>query len=544
MEGITSQTLTRNARLLKSKASRSAIYGTVIAILAMLIATLLVSHFQYDSLSFASVIRAQQENATLWMLDLLPFVFAFWGQYVSSMIAYEAGAMVVDQTNELRAQATALEHEAVYGSTHDALTDLPSRVLLRDRAIQALIAASREKTQLALLLMDLNEFKEVNNTLGHHNGDRLLKQVATRLQGVIREPDTVARLGGDEFAVLLPKIENENKAVEVARKILRALEVPFSIEGLALGVRASIGISLFPEHGTDVDALQQRADIAMYLAKTDSSGIVVYSTKHDQHTPQRLTLMGELRQAIDNGQLVLHYQAKIDAKTDHLTGVEALVRWQHPQHGLMKPDDFIPLAERTGLIKPLTMWVLNESLRQCATWNQQGIRLGISVNLSAAVLLDPELVDTVTGMLSAHDIAAESVVFEITESGIMSDPQRALQVLTHLAGVGVQVSIDDFGTGYSSLSYLSRLPVSEIKIDKSFVVDMMTNANDATIVRAIIDLGHNLGLKVVAEGVESEEILIRLKALGCDAAQGQYIGSPFTAAGFIERVKAGRWPRA
>ncbi|MDO9372408.1 MAG: bifunctional diguanylate cyclase/phosphodiesterase [Gammaproteobacteria bacterium] len=541
VEGLTSQVFSRNVRLLKSRASRYAVYGTLIALSAIVLGTLLVARYQYGELSLDSVMRAQQENAALWLLDIMPFVFAFWGQYVSSIMAYEAGAMVVDQTSDLRAQTTALEYETIHGTTHDALTDLPNRVLLRDRVVQALMIAQRENTRLALLLMDLNEFKEVNNTLGHYNGDRLLKQVATRLQGVVREPATVARLGGDEFAILLPKIAGPESATDVARKVLRALEAPFTLEGLTLGIQASIGITLFPEHGNDVDALQQRADVAMYIAKRDKSGVVVYSPKLDQHSPQRLTLMGELRHAISNNELVLHYQPKIDTQNARITEVEALVRWQHPSHGLMKPDDFIPLAERTGLIKPLTLWVLNEGLRQCALWERNGIKLGICVNLAAPALLDPELCDTVAGMLAAHEVAPERLILEITESTIMSDPARALQMLTRLAGIGVRLSIDDFGTGYSSLSYLSKLPVSEIKIDKSFVMDMITNDKDAMIVRTTIDLGHNLGLKVVAEGVESEEILARLKTLGCDAAQGYYIGYPLSETNFASWVKQTGW---
>ncbi|HEV2009259.1 MAG TPA: bifunctional diguanylate cyclase/phosphodiesterase [Burkholderiales bacterium] len=541
MEARTNDTLTSNARLLKSKASRSAIYGTLVAVVAIAVATLLAARFQYGEFSLDFMLRAQQENQTLWLLDLMPFVFAFWGQYVSSMMAYEAGAMLVDQTSELRAQTKALEHEAIYGTTHDALTDLPNRALMSDRMAQALIVASHEKTRLALLLMNLNEFKEVNNTLGYFNGDRLLKQIVTRLQSVIREPDTVARLGGDEFAILLPKIASPEIAVATARKVLRSLEAPFSIEGLALGVQASIGIALFPEHGNDVDALQQRADIAMYIAKSDKSGIVTYSQKLDQHSPQRLTLMGELRQAIGNNELVLHYQPKVDTKSNRVTEVEALVRWQHPRHGLMKPDDFIPLAERTGLIKPLTLWVLNEGLRQCAEWNQNGFDVGVCVNLSAPTLLDPEFCDTVTGTLAAYDVAPQRLVLEITESAIMTDPARALQMLTRLAGIGMRLSIDDFGTGYSSLRYLSKLPVSEIKIDKSFVIDMMTSKNDAMIVRATVDLGHDLGLKVVAEGVESDEILKRLVGLGCDSAQGHYISFPLPAADFPAWIKETRW---
>ena len=539
--GLTSQIFSRNARLLKSKASRHAVYGALIALAAIVLATLLVSRYQYGVFSLDAMGRVQQENPALWLLDLMPFVFAFWGQYVSSMMAFEAGAMVIDQTSELRAQTAALEYETIYGTTHDALTDLPNRVLLRDRVVQALMIAQRENNHLAMLLMDLNEFKDVNNTLGHHHGDRLLKQVAKRLQGVIREPNTVARLGGDEFAILMPKVADQEAAIDVARKALRALEAPFVLEGLTIGIQASIGVTLYPEHGSDVDTLQQRADVAMYIAKRDKSGVVVYSPKLDQHSPQRLTLMGELRHAIGSNELLLHYQPKVDTRSGRITEVEALVRWRHPKHGLMQPDDFIPLAERTGLIKPLTLWVLHEALRQCALWNQQGMNLGISVNLSAPVLLDPDLADTVTGMLASYDIAPRRLMLEITESTIMSDPVRALQMLTRIADIGVRLSIDDFGTGYSSLSYLSKLPVCELKIDKSFVMNMAASDNDTMIVRTTVDLGHNLGLKVVAEGVQNEETLVQLKALDCDAVGGFHIGYPLSEANFASWIKQTNW---
>ncbi|MDP1708983.1 MAG: EAL domain-containing protein [Gammaproteobacteria bacterium] len=541
MDRHTSQIFKRNAQLLKSKVSRYAIYGTAIALCAILLATLLVGYYQYGELSLDALVSAQQGNVALWLLDIMPFVFAFWGQYASSMMAYEASAMVVDQTSELRAQAAMLEHDALYGAMHDALTDLPNRVQLRDCVVQALAIAQRENTRLALLLMDLNEFKEVNNTLGHANGDRLLEQVAARLRGVVCGPDTVARLGGDEFAFLMPQVASVESAMAVAREALRVLEAPFTLDTLTLGIQASIGITLFPEHGSNVDVLLQRADIAMYAAKSDKSGIVVYSPKLDQFSPQRLALMGELRQAIENNELVLHYQPKVDVKTSHITEVEALVRWQHPGHGLMEPDDFIPLAERTGLIKPLTQWVLREALRQHAEWNQHGLDLGVCVNLSVSTLLDSKLADTIASLLASCGVAPERLVLEITESMLMSDPPRALQMLKRLAAIGMRFSIDDFGTGYSSLHYLSRLPVSEIKIDKSFVVDMVANDNDAMIVRTAIDLGHNLGLKVVAEGVESEEILTRLKALGCDAVQGYHICYPLSETYFSSWVKQTSW---
>lgn len=522
----TGLTLTGTVRLLKTQASRHAIYGMLIASGSLVIATLLVAQYAYDGIGLKEIISAQADNPVLWVLDAFPFVFAFWGQYVSTMIAYQAGAMVMDQTSELKAQTAALEHQVQRGITHDPLTDLPNRILLRDRIEQVIAVAQTENTHLAILVMGLNRFKEVNNTLGHHSGDRLLKQVATRLQSVIREHDSVARVGGDEFAILLPKAVSPEEAKQTARKVLAALESLFDLEGITLHVNAGIGIVLFPQHGGDADTLLQRADIAMYVAKQRKTGFMVYDSNLDQHSPQRLTLMGELRQGISQDQLLLHYQPKINSTTGKITEVEALVRWQHPQHGLMQPDNFIPLAERTGLIKPLTQWVLNQSLERCQAWQRRGIDISIAVNLSTQDLLDPEFPDTIVGLLASHEVAPARLILEITESATLGDPVRALGVLRRLAAAGVRLAIDDFGTGYSSLSYLSKMPISEIKIDKSFILGMADNDTDVKIVRATIDLAHALGLKVTAEGVEQEAVFRKLCELGCDGLQGTYVGAP------------------
>jgi diguanylate cyclase (GGDEF)-like protein len=527
--------LAKNVQLLKGTASKYAIYGVVIAFIAIAVATSGAAYFQSGTITIDSLIEAQKSNGALWLLDFMPFFFAFWGQYVSSVLAYEASAMVIDQTSELRAQTTALEQRAMHDVTHDALTDLPNRVLFRDRLEQALHAAQHDRTHAAILMMDLDRFKEINDTLGHFNGDRLLKQVAARLQGIMQETATVARLGGDEFAILLPKILVVKDATEVARKIGKALQAPFGLEGLKLDVQASIGIAVYPEHGSDADTLLQRVDVAMYMAKQEKTGYIVYDSKHDKHSPHRLTLMGELRHAIESDELVLYYQPKATIKTGEITEVEALVRWQHPQHDLMPPDEFIPLAERTGLIKPLTIWVLNHALRQHSIWKEQGLDIGVAVNMSAHGLLDLELPDLIAGVLASHNATPNRLVLEITETSIMVDQERALQILTRLADMGVRLSIDDFGTGYSSLAYLSKLPVCEIKIDKSFVMDMNENEKHAMIVRATIDLAHNLGLEVIAEGTCTKEIFAQLESLDCDAAQGHYISPPISVEEF------GRW---
>jgi diguanylate cyclase (GGDEF)-like protein len=419
-------------------------------------------------------------------------------------------------------QATENQHQAL----HDALTGLPNRTLLHDRIGQAIRQADRELVPAALLLLDLDRFKEVNDTLGHHYGDQLLVQVGDRLRGRLREVDTVARLGGDEFAVLLPRIQTAEGAVAVAGKLQAAFDEPFMLDDLALDVDISIGIALYPEHGSDPDELLQRADIAMYVAKDTHAGFVLFDPKQDQHSPRRLALLGELRRAIDHQQLVLHYQPKVDAHTGQMLGVEALVRWQHPEHGLIPPNDFIPLAERTGLIGPLTNYVLDAALRQCRDWRQTGHELAVAVNVSARSLLDLAFPDQVAGLLARWDIPARLLVVEITESTIMADPDRALEILGRLNIMGVQIAIDDFGTGYSSMAHLKTLPVHELKVDRSFVSQMTSNTSDAVIVRSTVDLGRNLGLRVVAEGVEDPQTLQELDAIGCDAIQGYYISRP------------------
>jgi diguanylate cyclase (GGDEF)-like protein len=416
---------------------------------------------------------------------------------------------------------------------HDGLTGLPNRTLLHDRTGQAIRQADRELVPVALALIDLDRFKEVNDTLGHHYGDQLLVQVGQRLQAALRKVDTVARLGGDEFAVLLPRIETAEGAVTVAKKLQAALEEPFVLEGLSVDVEASIGVALYPEHGNDPEELLQHADIAMYVAKDTHAGFVLFDPTLDQHSPRRLALLGELRRAIDQRQLLLHYQPKIDAHSGQVLGVEALVRWQHPTHGLLPPGDFIPLAERTGLIGPLTHYVLDAALQQCRTWRQGGHELPVAVNVSARRLLDLDFPDEVAGLLTHWRVPARLLVIEITESTIMADPTHAIQILGRLNEMGVQLSIDDFGTGYSSMAYLKTLPVHELKVDRSFVAQMTSDSRDAVIVHSTIDLGRNLGLRVVAEGVEDSLTLQHLDLLGCHAAQGYHISRPVPAEDLI-----------
>jgi len=443
--------------------------------------------------------------------------------------------IVAGASTRLRRQAAENQHLAL----HDPLTDLPNRSLFHDRAQQAILASRRDQTGIALMILDLDRFKEVNDTLGHHNGDLLLQEIGTRLRGGLRESDSVARLGGDEFGLLLPNVADGAEALMLGERVRAVLRRPFTLEGVTLDVEASIGIAIYPEHGDDVDSLLQRADVAMYLAKEDRSGCELYASDRDEYSPHRLALAAELRRALDEKELVLHYQPKADLSDGRIVAVEALVRWQHPEHGLLTPDQFVPLAEATGLIRELTLTVLAEALHQQRVWRDDGIDIRVAVNLSARDLYDLTLPASTAELLAKHDVPPTSLELEITESVIVADPMRARAILNRLSEMGVVLAIDDYGTGYSSLGYLKRLPIDEMKIDRSFVMQMADDRNDAAIVRSTVELGRNLGLKVVAEGVETAAAWAHLKALGCDFAQGYYLSKPVPAAEIAALVGAG-----
>jgi diguanylate cyclase (GGDEF)-like protein len=439
---------------------------------------------------------------------LVPLVFA------PMLVAYRTAVVSSEK-----------EHQAL----HDALTGLPNRTLFFRQVQQAVSGARRSGVPAAVLIVDLDRFKEINDTLGHSVGDLLLEEVGRRLATVVEQDDAVARLGGDEFGVLLRQVVDRDEVAEVADRIVAALETPFTIANMRLDVGASVGSALFPEHGQDAATLIPRADIAMYVAKSAAGAHQVYSPVYAQNSPERLALVGELREALARGELVLYYQPKVAIGTNRLEGVEALVRWRHPQRGMVPPDEFIPLAERTGLIRPLTTLVIEQALAQCQRWHNAGLALQVAVNLSARIVQDQQLPDDLAGLLLASEVEPRWLKLELTESMVMEDRVRAVEVLDRLHAMGVGLSIDDFGTGYSSLAYLKRLPVEEIKIDKSFILNMAVDANDALIARSTVDLGHNLGLQVVAEGVETPEVLAQLGAMGCDVAQGYLISRPLPA---------------
>jgi diguanylate cyclase (GGDEF)-like protein len=439
---------------------------------------------------------------------------------------------LVDAFTDMRDQVLMRQLELEYQAMYDSLTGLANRSCLNDRLQQAIVNARRSGGQVALLIMDLNGFKEVNDTLGHYTGDLLLKQVAKRLQHILREMDTVARLGGDEFAVLLQTATLDSVAL-VARKILDGMQEVIIVEDKHhLYVEGSIGIALYPEHGNDPQTLTQKADVAMYVAKRKKLGFAVYDTSFDEHSVGRLALQSDLRNALRNNQLELYFQPQVSVAERRVIGCEALLRWQHPEHGFVPPNLIVPMAEQTGLIKPLTNWVLDKALQQCVQWHHQGIQLHVSVNLSVFNLHDKEIVEQVEHGLASYRAKPEHLILEITESAMMADPDRAIEILGELDKMGVRLSVDDFGTGFSSLAYLKQLPVDELKVDRSFVMDMNNDENDAVIVRSTIDLAHNLGLKVVAEGVEDNDALDLLDILGCDLAQGYYLSRPLPAQEF------------
>ncbi len=487
-------------------------------------------HHVFEHRAFEAEATAVRANGTEFELDLhlVPILDA--GQ-LTHWVAF------LRDVTTAKHQVSSLRHQAM----HDGLTGLPNRTLLFD-ALENTIETARETNGMfALMLMDLDRFKEVNDTFGHHFGDALLKQVSFRLQNQMRSGDVVARLGGDEFAVVLPQTADAHSVAITARRILNTLEQAFVIDTQVLEVGASIGIALYPEHGTDARTLLRRADVAMYTAKQKQSGYSFHQEDGESHTPDQLTLVVELRSAIEKGELELHYQPKLHMRTGIMTRTEVLMRWNHPRRGQLPPSQFIPLAERTGLIRSVTDWLLDRAIGQCRTWQDAGAPIHVAINISAKSLLDQSLPGKVQAALDRWHVDPRFLKIEITESSIMADPAHALAILSMLQSMGVRLSVDDFGTGYSSLTHLRELPIDEIKIDKSFVLGMTANDADAAIVRTVIDLGHNLGKQVCAEGVENEETWQALKDLGCDLAQGFWIARPLPAEELMQWAVRTSW---
>jgi diguanylate cyclase len=433
--------------------------------------------------------------------------------------------------NHMRQSIAEREEENLSLAYSDALTGLPNRSRLVQRIEDGIAQGLRERSKLAVILLDLDRFKQINDTLGHRAGDAVLAMVARRINLAVRPADTVARLGGDEFAVALPGA-GADIARAVADRITAALKEPIEHDAQPIDIGASIGIAVFPEHGTDVDTLLRCADIAMYAAKRNHAAKAVYDASHEVARREHLSLLSELRRAVEESQLRAYYQPKIDLASGRVIGAEALVRWRHPERGLLSPAEFMPYAEQTGYIRVVTRWMLAVTLRQCGAWAASGLPLQVAINLSVRDLVRHDLVGAVDDLLHAHKVPPQLVCLEITESSFMQDPERAMDVLRDLHGLGVHLSIDDFGTGFSSLAYMKQLPVHELKIDRTFVQGMASSEKDVSIVRSTVQLAHNLGLKVVAEGVEDERCLQRLRELKCDLAQGYLLGRPMRRSAF------------
>jgi diguanylate cyclase (GGDEF)-like protein len=472
---------------------------------------------------FASQVSIAIENATL-----------FEESEVAKLKAEQYQRELTVLNAELALANTQLEHLAL----HDPLTGLPNRTLILERLQQCIYAAKRENKPFSILMMDLNRFKEINDTLGHHVGDALLKQVSVRVQSEMRKVDTFGRLGGDEFVFILPESGSEG-ALLIANRVKTLLEPFYGIEQHQLYIEASFGISIFPLHGADASTLLRHADAAMYIAKRTNCDCFIYDPTTDINSPQRLTFLSELRNAVNENLLELHYQPKISLVTGRVVGVEALARWMH-NGSFVAPSDFIPVMEQTGLIRPLMKWVLDTALRQFSEWKRAGLVITMSINLSMHNLRDPLLLSQLSESMQKWETGEGSLILELTESVFIQDPVRILETLNHLESLGIELSIDDFGTGYSSLSYLKKLPVSEIKIDQSFVRDMASNIDDAIIVHSTIELAHSLGKKVVAEGVETREVLDYLLELGCDMAQGHHLCNALPAAECLDFIKKQR----
>jgi diguanylate cyclase (GGDEF)-like protein len=429
---------------------------------------------------------------------------------------------VDERTQQLSQLNQQLEHLAM----HDALTQLPNRALFNDRLRTTLLAARREKTHFAVICVDLDLFKEINDTMGHHAGDMVLQHVAQACNRTLRDSDTIARVGGDEFAIIMPRVADVASATAVAERLLEAIRQPLPIGEKWVQVGASLGIAVYPEHGEFEQELLHHGDAAMYDAKREKLGVVVYRPELNDGRQDQVALKGELRHALKQGELVLHYQPKVDVSSNRVSGVEALVRWEHPRLGLLSPGQFIPLAETAGLIKDLTEEVVRIALRQARTWLDAGVHLPVAINISTLNLQDRGFPEMIGELIRTYDVPGALLEMEVTETAIMNDPPRAVENIEKLVKLGVQVSIDDFGTGYSSMAYLQRLLIAKIKIDRSFVKSMGSGESNEAIVRSTIDLAHNLGMKAVAEGVETENAWVKLKELGCDLAQGYYMSKP------------------
>jgi len=498
------------------------------------------------SLSDRKYLCSRQENRAIgWCVlfsligfFILGYLFFLWEVFrapvletyhVLASVIFSTGGffvfLVVKMSRKTVSDVVKIAEQDRHNALHDSLTGLPNRALLYERIDQAILHAKREITSAAVVLLDLDRFKEVNDTLGHAVGDKLLKEIAPRLSACIREVDTISRIGGDEFAAVLPGA-NEKEAVKIASKIAKLIDQSFLVDEHSLNIGVSIGVAVYPYHGLDTESLIQHADIAMYRAKRNEQEYVIYDVKDNEYSVNRLELVSKLREAVRSKNFYLVYQPKMDINTLEIVAVEALLRWNDSDLGEVPPDEFIPVIERLGLMKELTLWVMTEALNQHKKWQQRGVNIKVAINLSANNLSDSNFPAELQQIIDETQNQASDLLLEITESNIMINPDHAAKLLTEVADMGIHLSIDDFGTGYSSLAYLKNLPASEVKIDKSFVMDILKDESDAVIVYATISLVHSLGYKIVAEGVENQDILDVIGLWGCDIAQGYHVSKP------------------
>jgi len=510
---------------LHSRVSSTSLYGLGIGVSCVVIAAFIIGYQMTGEISLYGISIAHEENIGLRFLYLMPFILAFWGQHSGAVIADQAEDLIQQQSNEFQLVNSNWKLKSQYDATHDSMTDLPNRIEFYSRLKEAILVADREDRKLVLMSLDLDKFKDVNEVYGNRCGDLLLGSIAERLQNLLADDELISRTGGDEFSIL-SGITSTDTGPDIAVRIISAFESSFLIEEKQIDIKGSIGIAYFPEHGHTAEELMQKAELAMHAAKQDTKGYVEYSGNLKADSSRRVMLLRDLKTAIEDDGLSLNYQPKIDLKTYRISAVEALLRWTHVEHGRVSPDEFIPLAEQSRQIKPLTLWVIKSAMKKVREWRNTDIEIGMSINISTRDLEDPRLPDMISSELQAFDLNPEIFTLEITESSIMQDPKQSLNVIRALSELGLHISIDDFGTGYSSLAYISRLSVNEIKIDRTFVMGMSERKQDATIVKATIDLAHNLGLVVTAEGIEDEQAMQQLADWGCDIGQGYYFSPP------------------
>jgi len=518
-EHAATEELKRNGKL------QVLILGAIIALFLVFIGTILVSMEIMVLRPISQVVSALRSRA--------------FGSETQQMLRARSREtqFLVDAFQEMDYEVNKRQRALEYQALHDVLTTLPNRAMLGEHLNYQILASRRFDCPLALLVLDLDRFKEVNDSLGHGVGDQLLVEVAQCFRRTIRDTDTIARLGGDEFSVLLPTAGRE-MAGELALALCQSIAKPFEIEGNQIHVETSIGIAIFPDDGNDGETLMRHADVAMYNAKRNRTGFEFYDLARDEYGEKRVSLISSLRRALQSGQqLELRFQPQVELLSGNVSGAEALLRWRHPEFGQIQPENIVDLAEHVGLINELSLWIIERALGECANWRKSGKQLSVSVNLSVRNLTYEGLAGCIGDLLDKYCLQPDVLTLEITESAMMTNPGRSMAVLQSLHDMGVKLAIDDFGTGFSSLAYLKKLPVDEIKIDKSFVLDMETDTNDAMIVQSTIDLGHNLGLRVVAEGIESEALKAQLRALRCDAGQGYHFSRPLTASAFRTWLK-------